>query len=269
MLEDRPQTLGGVAIKLLGGFVATCDGEPVAGSRWRLRKARELVKLLALAPRHRVHREQLMEALWPELDPAAGANNLHQVVHVARRALGADAVVLSEELLTLSASVDVDEFERAAREARRAGSPGAYRAAMSLYAGELLPENRYDDWAITRREELEQLHDELLDESSELERDERVSALPAQASSFVGREHELRELHSVRAADSAAHARRSRGRGQDAPGAGACAGGRGLVRRRRGARGARTGRRRSARRRCRRSGTRRRRDAWAIARWTE
>ncbi len=197
MLDDRPESSGGVTIKLLGGFVATCDGEPVAGSRWRLRKARELVKLLALAPRHRVHREQLMEALWPELDPAAGANNLHQVVHVARRALGAEAVVLHEELLTLSASVDVDEFERAVQEARRAGSPGAYRAAMSLYGGELLPENRYDDWAIARREELEALHDELAGESSALQRDERVSALPAQASSFVGRKHELRELHSV------------------------------------------------------------------------
>ena len=44
-----------------------------------------------------------MEALWPELDPAAAANNLHQVVHVARRALGADAVALRDELLTLSA----------------------------------------------------------------------------------------------------------------------------------------------------------------------
>ena len=90
----------------------------------------ELVKLLALAPAHRLHREQLMEELWPELDPAAAANNLHQVVHVARRALGAEAIELREELLTLRASVDVDDFERAVAEARRAGSSGAYRAAM-------------------------------------------------------------------------------------------------------------------------------------------
>ena len=93
-----------------------------------------------------------MEALWPT-HPAAAANNLHQVVHVARRALGVGAVLLHEELLTLSASVDVDDFEGAAKEARRVRSPGAYRAALSLYAGELLPENRYDDWASARREE--------------------------------------------------------------------------------------------------------------------
>ncbi len=201
--DDRPQTSGDVAIKLLGGFVATRDGEPVAGSRWRLRKGRELVKLLALAAGHRLHREQLMEALWPELDPAAAANNLHQVVHVARRALGADAIALRDELLTLHASVDVDEFERAAEQARRAGSADAYRAAMSLYAGELLPENRYEDWAGARREQLERSSATSWKRSvAESDSDERVSALPLQASSFVGR-----KPRAARAASRSCNAR--------------------------------------------------------------
>ena len=134
-----------------------------------------------------------MDALWPDLDPVAAANNLHQVVHVARRALGADSIELREELLTLRASVDVDDFERAADQARRAGSAGAYRAAMSLYGGELLPENRYDDWARVRREEIEQLRVELEAEIGAAD-DVQVSGLPPQASSFVGRGHELREL---------------------------------------------------------------------------
>jgi predicted ATPase len=193
--KDRAslQPAGDVAIKLLGGFAATRGGEPVDPSAWRLRKGRELVKLLALAPGHRLHREQLMDALWPDLDPAAASNNLHQVVHVARRALGADSIELREELLTLRASVDVEDFERAAGQARRAGSPGAYRAAVSLYGGELLPENRYDDWAEGRREEIEQLRVELEAEIG-ASGTEHLCALPPQASSFVGRGHELREL---------------------------------------------------------------------------
>ncbi len=172
-----------------------------------------------------------MEALWPELDPAAAANNLHQVVHVARRALGADAVELREELLTLQR-----ERRRRRLRARRAGRraaparAGAYRAAMSLYAGELLPENRYDDWASARREELEQLHGELLEaRARRWSGDERVSALPPQASSFVGRRHELRELQSRRAAHAAADARRRGRRRQDAPRARAGARGRALA----------------------------------------
>jgi predicted ATPase len=195
MPDDRLQQAGDVSIKLLGGFGATRAGKPVDPSVWRLRKGRELVKLLALAPAHRLHREQLMDALWPELDPAAAANNLHQVVHVARRALGADAIELREELLTLRASVDVDEFERAGKQARRAGSPGAYRAALSLYGGELLPENRYEDWARERRDEIEQLRAEL-EAAGEggAQESEQPSGLPPQASSFVGRGHEQREL---------------------------------------------------------------------------
>ena len=43
-----------VHVALLGGFSVTVNGQPVP-DRWRLRKAKTLVKLLALAPRHRLH----------------------------------------------------------------------------------------------------------------------------------------------------------------------------------------------------------------------
>jgi hypothetical protein len=60
--------------------------------------------------------------------------------------LGADAIELRDALLLLDVDVDVEEFERAAGDARRAGMPAGYRHALSLYGGELLPENRYEDW---------------------------------------------------------------------------------------------------------------------------
>ena len=79
---------------LLGGFsVATEDGV-VDERAWRLRKAKALVKLLALAPERRLHRERLAELLWPDRDADAAANNLHQALHAARRAIGADALRL-------------------------------------------------------------------------------------------------------------------------------------------------------------------------------
>src|SRR4051794_26092811 len=158
----------GVHVTLLGGFGATVPGVPVAESAWRLKKARELVKLLALASGHRLHREQAMDVLWGDRDPAAAANNLHQAVHVARRALGAGAIEVRDELLSLEASIDVDQLERAAAHARGVRTAGAYGAALSLYGGELLPENRYDDWAEARREELAALADELTEELARL-----------------------------------------------------------------------------------------------------
>ena len=54
--------------------------------------------------------------------------------------------------------VDVDAFEGAAATARRSRDSVTYRAAIDLYAGELLPEDRYEEWAEGRRNELRQLY---------------------------------------------------------------------------------------------------------------
>src|SRR4051794_23741310 len=85
-----------VQIRLLGGFALLSDGAAV-DERWRLRKAKTLVKLLALAPGHHLHRDVVLDALWPHQDPAAATNNLHQALHAARRALGGQHVVLHDD----------------------------------------------------------------------------------------------------------------------------------------------------------------------------
>ncbi|MBV9941252.1 MAG: hypothetical protein JO262_03900, partial [Solirubrobacterales bacterium] len=185
-----------MSIVLLGGFAARVRDEPVPDGAWRLKKARELVKLLALAPGHRLHREQAMDALWRDRDPAAAANNLHQAVYVARRALALDAIQVRDEMLQLRAEVDVDRLEIAAAEARRMRTPSAYRAAVALYRGELLPENRYEDWVQERREQLAGLAEELAEESDVLPSD-GVLSLPANVSSFIGRRRELRDLSTL------------------------------------------------------------------------
>ena len=144
-------------IHLLGGFVATVAGRAVTDDAWRLRRARTLIKLLVLAPERRMHREQLEELLWPEGEPAANA--LHQVMYTARRALGGaqTRLALRDGIVALASDglwVDVDEFEARAAEARAARTIGAYREALALYGGELLPEDRFEDWAQARRDQL-------------------------------------------------------------------------------------------------------------------
>ena len=186
-----------IRIRLLGGFAASVEAEPVAESAWRLRKGRELVKLLALAPGKRLHREQLIDALWPALGASAGANNLNQAVHAARRALGAEAIQARDGLLELHAAVDVELFEQAVVSARASPKAAGYRAALALYGGELLPENRYDDFASGRREELTGLRDGLERELAALGSAPGPRGLPADASSFVGRSRELGELRSL------------------------------------------------------------------------
>ena len=103
-----------------------------------------------------------MELLWPERDPVAAANNLHQALYVARRALaaaGADAstvLPLREDMLVLApdggVEVDVDVFETAVARARETGTLVDHLGALRCYHGELLPEDRFESWAASRRE---------------------------------------------------------------------------------------------------------------------
>jgi predicted ATPase/DNA-binding SARP family transcriptional activator/DNA-binding CsgD family transcriptional regulator len=153
-----------VRVWLLGGFLVSVGERKVDKSAWRLKKAANLMKLLTLAPGHRLHREQAMDLLWPESGKKAASNNLSQTLHVARRALTSDPAESSRYLASEDESlvlcpggelwVDVDAFEEATATARRTGDPGAYRAALELYAGELLPADRYEEWAEGRRQEL-------------------------------------------------------------------------------------------------------------------
>lgn len=164
--EPQPNDPLEFRIRLLGGFSVVVCGAAIPEAAWRLQRARSLVKLLALVPGHRLHREQAVDALWGERVPSDPANSLHQVVRAARQALEAatpDARFLlayEGEQLRLSAPTspsgathltDVQAFEAAAMRAQQERTEAAYRTAIALYTGDLLPEDRYAEWAAGRR----------------------------------------------------------------------------------------------------------------------
>src|SRR4051794_2339339 len=119
-------------IGLLGGFGVVVDGKPVPTDAWPQRRAADLVKLLALAPGHRLARDEVLEQLWPSLGADAAASNLHKAASYARRVLGErGAVVLRGGMVALAPEAEITtDVERLA-----AGDDAAYR-------GELLPDDR-------------------------------------------------------------------------------------------------------------------------------
>ena len=136
-------------MRLLGRFQVFRDGAPVPQEAWQHRRGAELVKVLALAREHRLHREQVIEALWPELPYAAALANLHKAAHFARRAIGEpDAVAVQGGRVSLApgavVTTDVERFEA--------------ENDPALYSGELLPEDRYAEWASEARERLRQAY---------------------------------------------------------------------------------------------------------------
>lgn len=180
MTEQVPAAAGKLELRLLGTATILVDGVAVEERQWTRRKSKALLKLLALAPQHQLHREQLIEHLWPEQEAELAANNLNKIIHAARRALeptlkaGAESrfIVTHDQQVMLRAPgglwIDVEEFEQRAAMALKSKAVADYETALDLYVGELLPEDRYDDWAAARRERLSRLATRLLSESAHL-----------------------------------------------------------------------------------------------------
>jgi DNA-binding SARP family transcriptional activator len=140
----------------------------VPESAWTRRHAASLVKLLAISPGRRRHREQVLDVLWPGLTLDVAGPRLHKAAHFARRALGdtPDCLVLRSDLVALLPDVDVRvdalEFQQLGEAARGAGTPAAAADALRAWHGAFLPDDLYDEWAEETRESLRLLHLDLL-----------------------------------------------------------------------------------------------------------
>jgi predicted ATPase/DNA-binding SARP family transcriptional activator len=151
-------------VELLGGIgIRTEEGREVA---LRSRKALHLLAYLALHPGQAIARERLLDMFWPELDEAAGRDNLSTTLGLLRRALtvGARAGVspLQADRQTVSLqrdalTTDVAEFEAILQQAQRTETPPERRMmlerALALYKGEPLP-GLYTDWAVELQDRL-------------------------------------------------------------------------------------------------------------------
>jgi DNA-binding SARP family transcriptional activator/tetratricopeptide (TPR) repeat protein len=148
-----------IHITLLGRFEVTVDAVPVAASNWTRRHAAALVKVLAMAPGRRLHREQVIDLVWPDDTIDEATPKLHKAAHFARRAIDvSNAVVLRGDNVVLcpdcDTTVDVERFEDLASRALVKDDVAAAHQALSMYGGELLPHDRYEAWAEERREQL-------------------------------------------------------------------------------------------------------------------
>src|SRR5262245_20096834 len=122
-------------ISLLGSFRVERDGVPIPDSAWPRRRARNLLKLLALRPGFQIHKDQAIDLLWPNLDATAARDNLYRTLYNLRHTLepelgrAADSrfITLSEEVLRLGPAeavwVDADAFESLVAQAHAAADP--------------------------------------------------------------------------------------------------------------------------------------------------
>jgi len=188
-------------VRTLGGFMVWRGAEPLSPERWRRHKVADLFKLLLGAPAHHLHREHIIDQLWPEAGPEAGAGSLRSTVYLLRALLDRDIPGVPPsratdargarrssdratrrshlrsdgDALTLCPApmladgkeppldwLDAVAFTRAAAAALAGEDTAACREALALYGGDYLPDDLYNDWASPRRTELRSDHQALM-----------------------------------------------------------------------------------------------------------
>lgn len=160
-------------LHLLGGFRIDRTAGPPLAERWPRPSARTLLKLLAVAPDHCLHREQAMEICWPDAEPRAALGSLRVALHAARRAIEPELLPRATSsyltgdgpMLRLDPRavwIDADEAEALAEAALHRGGRVELAAARDAFTGELLPDDRYARWSTDRRERLAALRERVL-----------------------------------------------------------------------------------------------------------
>jgi DNA-binding SARP family transcriptional activator len=150
------------------------------------RKVLALLAYLVTRPQFTASREQVVEALWPEMAPEQGANSLNQTAYFLRRVFEpaadddtsagylnnrGDLIWLDPDLVSTQSSRCLELISRA----RRNPSPDAITDLVSAYPARFAVDFTYEDWATTFRDSL---HSSYLDRVEKaLELDLRIGAI--------------------------------------------------------------------------------------------
>jgi PAS domain S-box-containing protein len=166
----------------LGGFGIVAAGRSIDIAKWKRKQAVTLLKYLITQLDRPVHRERLLECLWPGVDQRRGSGRLKVTLYYLRRELRGNG--MSDEVVkTVGDSyllrrdavwVDVDVFERLVAEGRALQGQAKwsdalerYGEAQRLYRGDYLEEETFADWCAEERERLHELYLEMLSRTAE------------------------------------------------------------------------------------------------------
>jgi predicted ATPase/DNA-binding SARP family transcriptional activator len=153
-------------IYLLGNFSVWLGTKQITEEAFERRKARQLLKLLALQSEFRLHRDQVLDLLWPELPLESASSQLHKAVHQIRRALATTNPTTSpEKLLEVKdgelrlyapggVTTDVHLFTSLSKQALTTQRLSDLERAAAEYRGDLLSSDLYEEWTIESREAL-------------------------------------------------------------------------------------------------------------------
>jgi len=159
---------------LLGRFRTRRAGREIASNAFGGRRVRQLVQILLRERGRLVPRDVLVDALWPEGEPADPGANLAVLASRARHALGEASLILASRGGYVFADdnrcwVDAESFAADAERGRillasgnADGALRSYRSALALWEGEPFADDLYEEWAQGHRRLFARLYEESL-----------------------------------------------------------------------------------------------------------
>lgn len=204
------QTSGGnladvrVHVRLMGRFAVIRDGLEVDESAYQGRKVRTLLRVLAARQGQFVPNDLLIDAMWPQRQPASPAANLQVLVNRARRAVGwAGLIRTGPGGYALAGppgcTVDTELFLAAVAHADRLQGPpalAAYRAPLASVA-EPLAEDMYADWSQPYRARVLQVRQTAWERAAALAVDLGEPALAVEYATAAATAEPLRETSAL------------------------------------------------------------------------
>jgi len=165
-------------IYLLGKFEVSQGNKILRVSDWNRQKAAALFKRLAWE--RKLHKEIIVDQLWPDANLTSGSNNLYRALHEIRRTIdaqlgkgSADQILsFSDGILTLLDSIWVDayEYEKTSRSSN-------HQYLLENYTGDFLPDDLYEDWTQAPREHLRQIYRDAVLSTAEADPGSMITAL--------------------------------------------------------------------------------------------
>ncbi|MCL5959531.1 MAG: tetratricopeptide repeat protein, partial [Chloroflexi bacterium] len=163
----------------LGQTLVFLDERLITSSEWAVEKTRELLFYFVANPAG-MRKEQVIEALWPDLSPGKGDSNFHSTTYRLRRAVFPDCLIYENGRYRFDFSslryYDVQDFENRLLAAEREQLPEAkmecLRRAVNLYRGPYL-DDVYTDWTDAKRQALEEAYVDALGSLARLHYDNR------------------------------------------------------------------------------------------------
>ena len=119
-----------------------------------------------------------MDIFWPDAEPDTARNNLNVAIHSLRRALRSvfflPVIIFEDGAYGIDANLqvwlDVEEFEKCVKSGQRledrnqlTAAVAEYEAAISVYQGDFLEQNPYEEWTVLERERLRITYLDMLD----------------------------------------------------------------------------------------------------------